>query len=176
MKKIHKGLVALTLAASVVFLIVPAGSVFAQGEEPPEMETELPRGPKGLEALFIQEVERYEKAGEGIAKSAGAAEKLEDWIAKRVEAGKDASELENILSTFQENLAAVEDAYAEVGELIDDHAGIDVDGKVVDESLAVYTLRQIAEGLLDVHQLREDARFELKWDLMEYRYGLRVEG
>ena len=29
-------------------------------------------------------------------------------------------------------------------------AGFDADGKVVDESLAVYTLRQIAEGLLDV--------------------------
>jgi len=44
---------------------------------------------------------------------------------------------------------------------------------IVDEGLAVYTLRQIAEGLLDVHQFREDARFELKWDLMEFRYSLR---
>ena len=60
-------------------------------------------------------------------------------------------------------MAAVEDAYVEVGELIDDHAGFDADGKVVDEGLAVYTLRQIAEGLLDMHQLREDARFELRW-------------
>ena len=57
--------------------------------------------------------------------------------------------------------------------MIDDHAGFDADGKVVDEGLAVYTLRQIAEGLLEVHQLGEDARFELRWDLMEYRYSLR---
>ena len=173
MKKIRKVVVGLLLTACVVFLAMPVGSVFAQGEEPPQVETELPRGSKGLEALFIQEVERYEKAGEGIAKSAGVAEKLECWITKRVESGKDASELESILSTFQENMVTVEDAYAEVGELIDDHAGFDVDGKVVDESLAVYTLRQIAEGLLEVHRLREDARFALRWDLMEYRYSLR---
>ena len=37
-------------------------------------------------------------------------------------------------------------------------------------------LRQIAEGLLDVHQLREDARFELRWDLMAYRYSLAEYG
>ena len=172
MKKTSKIVIGLILTAGVVLLALPASSVFAQGEEPPQVEAEEQSG-QGLEDLYAREVERFEKVGEGIEKSAKVVEKLEDRIAKRVEAGKDASKLESILSTFQENIVTVEDAYAEVGELIDDHAGFDVDGKVVDESLAVYTLRQIAEGLLEMHQLGEDARFELRWDLMENRYGQR---
>lgn len=172
MKTFYKVLVGLTLAASVAFLALPTGSVFAQDEEPPQFEMEE-QGGQGLEALFEAEVERYEKTGERIAKSADVVEKLEDRIAEMVENGRDASGLEEILATFQDNMVAVEDAYAEVGELIDDHAGFDINGEVVDESLAVYTLRQVADGLLDVHQLGEDARFELKWDLMEYRYSLR---
>lgn len=175
MKTVSKVVVALTLAASVVFLALPAGSVFAQGEKPPQVETELPRGPQDLEKMFEREIERYERTGERIAKSAEVVEKLEDRIAELVEEGEDSSSLEIILGAFQENMTAVEGAYAEVGELIDEHAGFDADGKVVDESLAVYTLRRIAEGLLEVHQLGEDARFELKWDLMEYRFENRVE-
>jgi len=169
MKTFYKILVGLILAASVIFLALPTSSVFAQDDNPPLVETEG----QGLEALFEEEVERLEKAGERIAKSAEVVEKLEDRIAIMVENGRDASGLEEILATFQENMDAVEDAYDEVGELIDDHAGFDADGEVVDESLAVYTLRQIADGLLDVHHLGEDARFELKWDLMAYRYSLR---
>ena len=172
MKKIGKLLIGLTLAVSLIFLASPAGSVYAQGDEPPRDALEEQSG-QGLEDLFAREIERFEKVGERIEKSAEVVEKLEDRIEARVEAGKDASDLEEILATFQANMVAVEEAYADVGELIDDHAGFDVDGKVVDESLAVYTLRQIAEGLLDMHQLGEDARFALKWDLIEYRYGQR---
>lgn len=172
MKTFYKVLVGLTLAASVVFLALPAASVFAQDEEPPLAELEEQTG-QGIASLFEEEIERYEKVGEAIEKSTEVVEKLEDRIAKMVENGKDASGLEEILAVFQANLAEVEDAYAEVGDLIDEHAGFDADGNVIDESLAVYTLRQIADGLLDVHQFGEDARFELKWDLMEYRYGLR---
>ena len=56
---------------------------------------------------------------------------------------------------------AVQAVYDDLGELFDEHAGFDADGEVTDDSLAVYTLRQIADGLLDLHQLGEDARFEL---------------
>ena len=103
MKKIGKLMIGLTLAVSLIFLAAPAGSVYAQGEEPPQVEAEEQSG-HGLENLYAREIERYEKVGEGIAKSAEVVEKLEDRITKRVEAGKDASELENILSTFQENM------------------------------------------------------------------------
>ena len=173
MKESYKVLVALTLAVVVVLMALPADSVFAQGEKPPQLDAELPRGPQGIEALFEEVIERFEKAGEAMAKSVEVVEKLEDRIAKRFEAGRDAAGLEDILAAFQENMADVEEVYNEVGELIDEHAGFDVHGKVVDKSLAIYNLRQIAEGLLDMHQLGEDARFELKWDLMEYRHDLR---
>ncbi len=173
MKKTSKIVIGLILTAGVVLLALPTGSAFAQGEEPPQVEMEESDGAMGLEALFAQEVERYEKAEEGFINADEAIDKLERRIETLIERGKDPSGLQGILNAFRENLYEVEEIYAEVGALIDEHAGFDADGAVVDESLAVCTLRQIAEGLLDVHQLGEDARFELKWDLMAYRYGLR---
>ena len=158
MKKIGKLLIGLTLAVSLIFLASPAGSVFAQGEEPPRDALEEQSG-QGLEDLFIREIERFEKVGERIEKSAEVVEKLEDRIAKMVENGRDASGMEEILATYQANMEAVEEVYNDVGELIDDHAGFDVDGKVVDEGLAVYTLRQIAEGLLEVHPVEGGCPF-----------------
>ena len=173
MKQTSKIVIGLILTASVVLLALPASSVFAQDEEPPQMESEVPDGPTGIEALFEQEIKRYEKAEEGFINADEAAAKLEKRIETLVERGKDPSGLQDILDAFRNNLYDVEDIYAEVGELIENHVGFDSNGNVVDEGLAVYTLRQIAEGLLEVHQLVEDARFELRWDLMEYRYSLR---
>jgi len=127
MKKTSKIVIGLILTAGVVLLALPASSVFAQSDEPPQVEAEEQSG-QGLEDLYAREIERFEKVGEGIEKSTKVVEKLEDRIAARVEAGRDASDLEEILATFQANMVAVEEAYADVGELIDDHAGFDVDG------------------------------------------------
>ena len=44
------------------------------------------------------------------------------------------------------------------------------EGEVEDETVTLLTLRQSAEGLLDVHQIGEDARLALRWDLMAVRY------
>lgn len=120
-------------------------------------------------------LDRYERAGERIEKADEAVERLAQRIATLTEAGLDPAELQAILDDFQTNMEAVQAAYAELGEVIDEHAGFDADGQVTDESLAAATLRQIAEGLLDLHQLSEDARFELRWDLMEYRFENRGE-
>jgi DNA-binding transcriptional MerR regulator len=96
--------------------------------------------------------------------------RLEDRIEALIEEGGDPSELEAILAAFNENMAAVEEAYEELGVLIDEHAGFSNEGEVTDEDTALGTLRKMAEGLRDLHQLGEDARFDLRWDLMILRY------
>jgi hypothetical protein len=96
--------------------------------------------------------------------------KLENWIERIEEKGEDPSGVQTILETFEANLAGVQTAYDAVGDLVETHPGFDSEGNVIDESLALNTLRSIAEGLLDVHQLGEDAKLALKWDIMAYRY------
>jgi len=90
-----------------------------------------------------------------------------------VEQGEDPSEVEATLQTFLDNMALVEEAYADVGVLIEAHEGFDDEGEVVDEEIAMATLRSIAEGLLEVHQLGEDVRFDLHWDRMAFNYRNR---
>lgn len=170
MKKVSKILLTIIVVTGVVMAAVPTRTVAAQSEEPPEME-----GRGGLEEMYVEMVDRYEQAGERIAKAAEVVERLERRIASLVAAGNDPAELQTILDTFLANMGAVQAAYDDLGELFEEHAGFDAEGAVTDEGLAVATLRRIAEGLLDLHQLGEDARFELKWDLMAYRYDRRGE-
>jgi hypothetical protein len=54
--------------------------------------------------------------------------------------------------------------------LIDEPAGFNDAGEAVDEDQALLTLLDIAEGLLDVTQFSHDAKFDLRRDLIGYRY------
>lgn len=187
MKQLNKVLITFVLLAGVVVLAVPTGSVFAQGGPPPDLGEEVDREPRSLEELYADLIKRYLRVGERLDGADRSAmrlgnlfgnrleNRLETGIKKLIENGEDASGLQAILDTFQANMDAVRSAYDDLGVVVETHAGFDADGAVVDESLAVQTLRQIAEGLLDLHQLGEDARFELRWDSMEYRFQDRVE-
>jgi hypothetical protein len=175
MKKLNKVLITLVVMAGVVLLTVPISSVYAQDENPPVEDSESDRQPVGMEALYARLVDKDEDIGYRIQDTDDQVRRLERRIETLAENGKDATGLQTILDTFQKNVAAVQFAYDDLSAIIGEHAGFDDDGAVVDKSLAVYTLRQMGESLLDVHQLGEDARFELRWDLMEYWYLNRVE-
>lgn len=173
MKKLNEVMLALAVIAAVVMLAIPNGTVAAQAENPQLKEGRTGENPKGLDGLYADMLDRYEQAGERFNDADEAVDRLEQRIETLTEMGEDPVELQAILDTFLENMDAVQSIYADLGELFDEHAGFDADGEVTDDSLAVYTLRQIAEGLLDLHQAGEDARFELRWDLMAYRYDGR---
>ena len=168
MKKLSKILLTLVVVTGVVMMAVPTGTVVAQADKPP-MEEEF----SGLEELYADMLDRYAKAGDRNDNADEVVNRLERRIEALAAAGEDPAELQAILDTFLMNMEAWQVAYDDLGQLFDEHAGFDSEGAVTDESLAVDTLRQIAEGLLDLHQLGEVARFELKWDLMAYRYGRR---
>lgn len=184
MKRAFSILIVGLLIIGVVALALPSTAVYAQESDPPPFDREkqrdpsgpiFPRGPLGLERLFDRLVDRYEDVGYKIHDSDDVTRKLEDRIETLIEEGEDPSELEGILAAFKENMTAVETAYDEVGAIVDGHAGFNDDGEVTDESVALLTLRQIAEGLLDVRQLGEDARLALHWDLMALRYENQPE-
>ncbi|MCB2214256.1 hypothetical protein KQH50_02555 [bacterium] len=170
-----KTLIALAVLAGIVMLALPTGTVAAQPQDPPRGEGRPDREPRSLEELYGDLIQRYNRVGDRLDDADRPAERLEDRIETLTENGEDADGLQTILDTFQANLAEVQTAYADLGEIVDEHAGFDDDGAVTDESLAVTTLRQIADGLLDVHQLGEDTRFALRWDLTAYRFENQVD-
>lgn len=184
MKKIALILTVSLVIAGIVLLALPAKAVFAQEPDPPpfehgkgrnQPEPVFPLGEKGLERLFDKLVDRYEDAGYRIKDTDDVTRKLENRIEDLVEEGEDPSALEAILETFQENMDTVEAAYTDLGKIIENHAGFNAEGQVEDEAVAILTLRQIAEGLLDVQKLSEDARFDLRWDLLILRYQNKPE-
>jgi hypothetical protein len=202
MKKTNKTLITLTIVAAIVLLAIPTNMVFAQEETPSDEETqERPMKPQmkknkamgrtkggmggaknmnwgenaSLDRVLDRLVDRYEDIGYRIQDTDDTVQRLENQIEDLIELGEDPYEVETILQTFLDNMALVEDAYAEVGVLIDAHEGFDDEGEVIDEEVAMATLRSIAEGLLEVHQLGEDVRFDLRWDRMAFNYRRNSE-
>jgi hypothetical protein len=173
MKKLNQTLLSLAVIVAVVMLALPTGTVAAQAEDPQLGEDRPAEEPKGLDGWYAELVDRYEQAGERIGNADEAADRLAQRIETLTEAGLDPVRLQAILDDFQANMDAVQAAYDDLGEVIDEHAGFDADGQVTDEGLALGTLRQIADGLLDLHQASEDARFELRWDLRVFQYQNR---
>ena len=200
MKKINKTFIALAIVAAIAMLAVPATMVFAQEETPSDEEKQerpmrpqtkrgaaMGRGKGGmdgakglnwgvdasLDRVYDRLVDRYEDMGYRIQDTDDVVQRLENQIEDLVEQGEDPSEVEATLQTFLDNMTLVEQAYADVGVLVEAHEGFDGEGEVVDEELAMATLRSIAEGLQEVHQLGEDVRFDLHWDRMAFNYRNR---
>ncbi len=170
MTKHQKTLTVLAVLGVIVLLAFPTTAVFAQNGEPPKAANQAGKQQKDLGDILEELTEKYEDMDDGLGKTDKIITKLERWIEKRDAEGKDTSEIETILETFQTNLEAIQTAYDNVGTLIETHAGFDANGEVTDETTAIATLRSIAEGMLDVHQLTEDARSQLQWDIMTFRY------
>jgi hypothetical protein len=175
MKKLSKTLITLAVLVGIVVLALPTTTVAAQGEKPPVEERRTARHPKGPEGWYAELVDKYEDVGYRLQDTDDPVRRLENRIETLTKNGEDASGVEAILDTFEANLALAQAAYDDLGPVFAAHAGFDDEGAVVDDAQAVSTLRQMAEGLLNVHQLSEDARFELRRDLMEYRYMNRSE-
>jgi hypothetical protein len=192
MNKVSKTLLIIAVVFGIALMAFPLSSVLAQDETPPQSEEEEARGMRWLRRPFIKRnikmradlanrpldleqqytvlVDRYEDAGYRISDSDDVVNRLETRIEKLIEDGEDPAGMQDILDAFLENMNAVEEAHKELGDLIETHVGFDDEGEVLDEDQALATLRSIAEGLLDIHQLAEDARFSLRWDLKTYRY------
>jgi hypothetical protein len=165
-----KTLITVALLAGLALLAIPSGAAFAQAEDPLSGTDESSEQPKSLEERYANLVDRYEKAGDRLDKVHELISKVEDRIEERAAEGKDTARAQAALDSFLENLASVEAAYAEVGMLIDEHAGFNDAGEAVDEEQALLTLLDIAEGLLDVTQFSQDAKVDLRRDLIGYRY------
>ena len=192
MKKTTKILIVIAVIAGIAILTVPISSVFAHEDVPPDIEEQQengggwfrrpfvkriinfklrsPKRPMSLEAQYAKLVDRYEDVGYRIEDTDDVVYRLEERIEALTDEDEDASEVQTILDTFLENMTIIEEAYDELGELISQHEGFDDDGEIIDEDRAFATLRSIAEGLLNIHQLSEDTRFELRWDLKAYHY------
>ncbi|MEA3326901.1 MAG: hypothetical protein U9R53_06275 [Chloroflexota bacterium] len=181
MKKISKILLTLTIVGSIALLTIPTGLVFAQEEAPPSERRGKARKQRlfkrdfTLDEMYEKMIDRYEDMGYRIQDTDDIVQRLENRIETLIEEEQDPAALQTILETFEDNMAVVEEAYADVSNLFEEHEGFDDEGDVLDEELAMITLRSIAEGLLDVHQLGEDARFGLRWDMMANNYQNRDE-
>lgn len=162
----------LVLSALLVsgVLLVAVGPAFAAGDEaPPAQDGADERGGARLEFAYL----RLKQAAEGQAlrldHAGDIAEFVQGWIDELAAQGEDVSLLQAGLDAFR---AAVDEAQGHQDRaqaVLDEHAGFDENGKVVDRQQAVETIRQAGRALRDGHRALKDGAIQLRRAVSDWR-------
>jgi len=144
-------LLAITLTASLVLSIFPAGSVQAAGSPSiPISDETTPSGDNGegpgvgvLEKALRLELKAHENLSGLLVKAGKAVIRLEEAIAKGQANERDVSALEKALKELKEQIRTARVSHDRVADLLADPAGFDTNGKVIDPRMANETIKEI---------------------------------
>ncbi|MEW6028707.1 MAG: hypothetical protein ACOYZ8_00985 [Chloroflexota bacterium] len=139
------------LAAALTLAAVPAATVFAAGAQDPTTPPTGQVSDERLEQAWERAQARHERVGSFLDRSDDMIARLEEWLAKMKEQGKDTSAVEAALADFEDALEEVKPIYESASEIVAAHAGFDVDGKVTDAAQAQQTLK-------DLHAKSQEAK------------------
>lgn len=155
------------LLGMLTLFAFPATAALAQEENPGE------RIDVRIEAYF----QRLLKASDGMQtrldKAGEIVTQANTWISTLQERGIDTTELETGLAAYQTALADVEARFAEANQLLEDHAGFDENGQVIDRPAAIETVRQAGRQLRDAHRDLRDATIDFRRLVADFRRELR---
>lgn len=156
-------LTAIGLFGLAGFFLFPGAAVYAQDTTPGEnLDNLLARGYARLQTAGTNVQERLDRAAEIVTRG-------EEWIARLQEEGVDTAVLEEALTTYQDHLATAQ-ALADTGnQILDEHAGFDDDGHVINRQEAIHTLRQSGRNLRDSHRRLRDATIDLRRTVNDFR-------
>lgn len=101
------------------------------------------------------------------------ADLTEDFIEDQQAAGRDTSTLETALSTFRAEIDQAQALNDEAKRILDEKAGFNADGKVVDREQAVDTIESANRALQDARQTLAIARQDFRQAVRDYRHDQR---
>lgn len=101
------------------------------------------------------------------------ADLTEEFIEDQQTAGRDTSALEAALSTFRAEIDQAQALNAEANQVLDEKAGFDADGKVVDRAQAADTIESAKRALQDARQTLAIAAQDFRQAVRDYRQDQR---
>jgi hypothetical protein len=145
MKNIFKKTLLVALIAALAMASLPFTSVSAQESDPPAPQGQVTN--KRLEKVWAKELRVYERLGKGFERSDEFVEKLQSWIDRVTENGKDASGVQSALDAFEAAVNNAHPVYESAKGIVNAHQGFDENGKVTDSEKAKETVKSMGEKL-----------------------------
>jgi len=144
-------LVAMTLA--LVAAALPWTSVFAApAADPTTPPADGEKSNTRIESLWTREQNAVERLGKVIDRSDTMMEKIQAWIDKAKENGKDVTALQAALDAYKQAVQEAGPMYEEAQSIVKTHAGFDADGKVTDREQAIQTLKDLGAKLKNLRE------------------------
>ena len=148
------------LAAGLAFL--PQSAVAAQTEKPANIN-------QALEKAYAKLNEWLAQQEANLGKADTAAGKVQELITKASANGRDVSDLEAALSSFNSRIAAAKVDHQSAAAVLGSHAGFDGSGKVTDRAAARQTLQDGRNSLDSAKDKLVAASEQLKDALRKWR-------
>lgn len=142
-------LAGMTLA--LVAAALPWTSVFAApAADPTTPPADGEKSNTRIESLWTREQNAVERMGKVLDRSNTMTEKVQTWIDRAKENGKDVTALQAALDAYKQAVQEAGPMYEQAQSIVNEHAGFDADGKVTDREQAIQTLKDLGAQLKDL--------------------------
>jgi hypothetical protein len=162
--------VALAIIVAGGALLVSVAPALAAGDEAPPGQNGIDERPTTrLEFAYL----RLQHAAQGLAlhldHAGEVADFIEAWIQTLGDEGQDVSELEAALEEFEAALAEALGFYQQAADVLNEHAGFDENGKVIDRQQAAETVRAAGRSLRDGRRALKEGVIDLRRAVRDWR-------
>ena len=141
------------MALTLVAAALPWTSAFAApAADPSTPPAEGEKSNTRIESLWMREQRAVERMGKVIDRSDKMVEKIQIWIDKAKENGKDVTALQAALTAYKQAVQEAGPMYERAQSIVSEHAGFDADGKVTDREQAIQTLKDLGAQLKDLRE------------------------
>jgi hypothetical protein len=145
-----KKIVLSTLVLAIGLAALPAAGVSAASlRDETSPPTNQQAGFARLERAWARTQTAYQRQGDRLAKAHGFISRAQSLIDKANQKGLDTSAVQAALNAFAEVIPAAQTAHDPGAAIIASHAGFDADGKLIDRTIAVGTVKALNQVIKD---------------------------
>ncbi len=160
-----------TLLAGAFLFAFPSSVAHAEGfsDEPPTSVEKLGLINHKLEAAFERQQANLDRQLENIQKMSTLTGKAQERIEGLKANGKDVTDLEEALASFENKIGEINASHLVAVELIADHAGFDDNGQVTNPVTAKTTIQNLHDALKTTRRMMGDSSRALREALRTFR-------
>ena len=148
-----KNILLAAMALALVAAALPWTSAFAApAADPTTPPADGEKSNTRIESLWTREQRAVERMGKVIERSDTMTEKVQTWIDRARENGKDVTALQAALDAYKQAVQEAGPMYEQAQSIVNEHAGFDADGKVTDREQAIQALKELGAQLKDLRE------------------------
>lgn len=132
--------------------VVPLSNVHALAAADPGNPPNADQTVDRLARAWAREQAIYNRLGTFLGNADGRLANAQDLIHKAGANGRDISEIQAALDAFSEAIRQVQPIYDSAGTIVTAHQGFDENGKVVDQTQALQTVKDLGGDLRGIRQ------------------------